>query len=289
MNATTSVIDRIEAILQQKGHEADRRLAESVGRIDVRLSDIGAFSGNQPVILRRAEYEKDIESRRDTFLSITRQIVPDLNAEQRRELSSALNDLARRWLGQHITVLEQKLDSLATHLGVHDLGAHILGSDRVFAALEAELQLVLGSSGPRPKSAEVFIDPERLSQLRSAKTTDYDLSRLVRLCEEIDIAFAQGCHHAVAMLTRSILDHVPPIFGVKSFAEVANGYPGSRSFKEIVQHLDNSPRKIADAHLHTQIRKNESLPTRTQVDERQRIDVLLSEVVRVLTAKAQNP
>ncbi len=197
-------------------------------------------------MLRRAEYEKDIESRRDTFLSITKQTVPDLNAEQRRELSPALNDLARRWLGQHVAGSEQDLNALATHLGVRGLGTDKLGSERVFAAVEAELEIVLGSSGPRPESGEVLIDPERLSQLRSVKTTDYDLSRLVRLCEEIDVTFGQGCYHAVAMLTRSILDHLPPIFGVKSFAEVSNSYPGSRSFKEIAQHLDNSSRKIAD-------------------------------------------
>ena len=285
MNSTTNVIDRIEKILQQKGYEADRRLGETMGQIDGKLRDINGFSGTQPVTLRRTEYEKDIESRRDTFLSITKQIVPDLNAEQRRELSPALNDLSRQWLGEHITTLEQELNALATHLGVCGPNAQNLGSDRVFAHVEAKLQLALGSSGSRPGSGEIFIDPERLSQLRSAKTINYDLSRLVRLCEEIDVAFAQGCYHAVAMLTRSILDHIPPIFGAKSFAEVANGYSGSRSFKEIAQHLDNSSRKIADALLHTQIRKSESLPTRTQVDERQSIDFVLAEVVRVLTAQ----
>jgi hypothetical protein len=288
MNFTTSVIDRIEAILNQKGYEADRKLAEIVGRINLSLRDKNAFSGSQPVTARWPEYEKDIESRRDTFLSIIKQVVPDLNMEQRQELLPALNDLARRWLGQHITSLEKELNDLASNFGVHYLSAHNLGSDRLFASLEAELQFTLGSSRSRPESGETFIDPERLSQLRSAKTTDYDLSRLIRLCEEINVAFVQDCYHAVAMLTRAILDHIPPIFGVKSFVELANNYSGSRTFKEIAQHLDNSSRKIGDAHLHTQIRKNEVLPTRTQVDERQRVDVLLSEVIRVLTAKAQN-
>lgn len=285
MNSTTNIINHIEAILRQKGHEADKALGDSVGRINGKLRDINAFSGTQPVMLRREEYEKDIERRRDTFLSIIKQVVPDLNADQRRELLPAMNDLARRWLGEHINALEKELTALATHLGVHGLNKRDLGSDRVFAHLEAELQLAIGSPGRRPGSGEVFIDPERLNQLKSAKTIDYDLSRLIRLCEELDVAFAQGCYHAVIMLTRSILDHIPPIFGAKSFAEVANSYPGSRSFKEIAQHLDNSSRKIADALLHTQIRKSESLPTRTQVDERQSIDFVLAEVVRVLTAQ----
>lgn len=88
------------------------------------------------------------------------------------------------------------------------------------------------------------------------------------------------------MLTRSILDHIPPIFSAKSFAEVANNYSGGgRSFKDMAHHLENSSRKVADAYLHSQIRQSESLPTRTQVDVRQQMDFVLAEVVRVLTVK----
>jgi hypothetical protein len=46
--------------------------------------------------------------------------------------------------------------------------------------------------------------------------------------------------------------------------------------------LDRSLRNIADAHLHVQIRTSEVLPTGPQVDFRADLDVLLSEVVRVL-------
>ena len=279
----TNVVDHLEAFLQQKAHEADRKLGEAISRIDGKLRDTNAFSGTQPVALREAEYEKDIEYRRDTFLSIVKQVISDMNADQRRGLSPALNDLARRWLGQHITRLQEELHRLATHLHVHDSKLQDLGFDRIFAHIDTELQLILSSPPVELGTGEVFIDPERLSQLRSIKRTHYDLSRLVRLCEELDIAYAQECYHAVAMLTRSILDHIPPIFGARSFAEVANNYSGGRSFKAIAQHLENSSRKVADAYLHTRIRESESLPTRTQVDVRQPIDFVLAEVVRVLT------
>lgn len=47
------------------------------------------------------------------------------------------------------------------------------------------------------------------------------------------------------MLTRGLLDHVPPLFGRSSFAEVANNYSGGgRSFKETMHHLENSARKV---------------------------------------------
>jgi hypothetical protein len=76
------------------------------------------------------------------------------------------------------------------------------------------------------------------------------------------------------------LDHVPPIFGCKSFAEVSNNYSGGKSFKESMKRLEDSSRKIADSYLHTQIRKSESLPNPTQVDFSNDLDVLLAEIAR---------
>jgi hypothetical protein len=49
-----------------------------------------------------------------------------------------------------------------------------------------------------------------------------------------------------------------------------------------MQRLDESSRRIADQHLHCQIRKTEVLPNKTQVDFRNDIDFLLAEVARLL-------
>jgi hypothetical protein len=88
---------------------------------------------------------------------------------------------------------------------------------------------------------------------------------------------------AVAMLVRAILDHVPPIFSCKNFAEVSNNYGGgSKSFKQSMANLESSSRKIADSHLHTQIRSKEILPNKTQVNFSNDLDVLLAEIVRLL-------
>jgi hypothetical protein len=84
------------------------------------------------------------------------------------------------------------------------------------------------------------------------------------------------------LLTRSIIDHVPPIFGCKNFAEVANNYPGSRSFKESMAHLDSSSRKIADHYLHAQVRKTETLPNAVQANFSNALDFLLAEVAAVI-------
>jgi hypothetical protein len=123
-----------------------------------------------------------------------------------------------------------------------------------------------------------YVHPDRLSELQATKHTNFDLTKLLRLLEELDLSFRTGCYLATAMLVRSILDHVPPIFGVGTFAAVANNYSGSKSFRDSMLNLENSSRKIADQHVHGQIRESETLPTARQVDFSPDIDVLLAEI-----------
>lgn len=130
----------------------------------------------------------------------------------------------------------------------------------------------------------VYVDDVRIADLRKVEASRFDLSKLIALCEELNICYRSQCYHAVAALTRAVIDHVPPILECKTFSEVANSYGGSRSFKDCMQRLEDAARRIADGHLHTQIRNSESLPTRTQINFSNEIDVLLGEVVRVSRA-----
>ena len=141
-----------------------------------------------------------------------------------------------------------------------------------------------GSEDPLPeRPAYVYVDEVRIADLKRLEQRQYDLRKVIALCEELNLCYRSQCHHAVAALTRALLDHVPPIFSAKAFTEVANNHPGGKSFKELMQRLDGAARKITDAHLHTQIRNVESLPTRTQVNFSNEIDALLAEIVRVLS------
>jgi hypothetical protein len=95
------------------------------------------------------------------------------------------------------------------------------------------------------------------------------------------------CHMATAMVVRAIVDHVPPVFGCKTFTEVASSYAGSRSFKDHMGNLDKSLRKVADGYLHTQIRQREMVPTMAQVDFRAAVGELLGEIIRI--SRSQPP
>jgi hypothetical protein len=126
-----------------------------------------------------------------------------------------------------------------------------------------------------------FINQGRIDELKQINSNDFDLSRLVRICEELNTNYINKSYISVILLTRTIIDHVPPIFGQKTFGEVYGNY-GTRSFKEHMSHLDKSMRKIADSYLHTHIRKRETIPTINQVNFSQDIDVLLAEICRHL-------
>jgi hypothetical protein len=133
-----------------------------------------------------------------------------------------------------------------------------------------------------PPATYVYVDESRIAELRALESPRFDLRKVLALCEELNLCYRSQCYHAVAALTRALIDHVPPVFNCKAFAEIANNYAGSRSFKDCARRLEDSGRKIADSHLHTQIRKSEVLPTRVQVDFSNDIDVLLGEIVRIL-------
>ncbi|OSR67156.1 hypothetical protein BV326_04435 [Pseudomonas syringae pv. actinidiae] len=126
-----------------------------------------------------------------------------------------------------------------------------------------------------------YVDPARMLELQRAQS-QWDFSKLIQLCGELNIAHEHDCHHAVGMLVRSIMDHVPPVFGFRSFNEVASNHGGGgSSFKKSMDHLQKALRNIADSHLHSPIRQRESLPTKTQIDFRAALDQLLAETIRI--------
>ncbi len=127
-----------------------------------------------------------------------------------------------------------------------------------------------------------YVDPSRIVELSRHRGKRFDMTRAIRLAEELNIASQNGCHMSVAMLVRAIVDHLPPVLGCGNFQEVANNYGGSRSFQRSMKHLQGSLRNIADAHLHLQVRSSEVLPNASQVDFKADLDTFLSEVVRVL-------
>jgi hypothetical protein len=140
----------------------------------------------------------------------------------------------------------------------------------------------LADEAPPEVGKVAFVSSQRIEQLRSLATEDFDLSRLVGLLEELNSNYENSCFMSCAMLVRAITDHIPPIFNKSTFGEVASNHEG-KSFKESMEYLDRGLRKIADNQLHSQIRHKETLPTAQQVHFSPMLDVLLGEIVILLS------
>ena len=156
-----------------------------------------------------------------------------------------------------------------------------LKSDKI-AEVEKEFQLSQCFGEEQPKSVVMdggYIDKKRFHALKK-KSGKFDFSRLLQMLTELNRAFSMGDYISVILLVRAVLDHVPPVFNLNTFTEIANNY-GTKSFKDSMLHLENSSRKIADSYLHTKIRNKESLPNKTQVNFSNDLDVLLAEIVRI--------
>ena len=279
----TDLPSKLSALLAQERHTADRDLYEALNRVYDDLSSKGAYHGSSNIYLSRTTYERDIEERVSTVLSITGRLLRSASSREVRDNKQVLEDLAVAWIESHIAECQIRLDEHATNLAKSGPQHIDLGSARIVDALRAELAILISGSGSSlALGAEAFVDPIRLEELAELAPTKFDVSRLVRLCEELNIAFRYRSFHSVAFTTRAILDHIPPVFGASSFAEVANNYSGGRSFKDLALHLETVSRKVIDSLLHGQIRNSEALPTLAQVDVRQPLDTVLSEVVRIL-------
>lgn len=184
----------------------------------------------------------------------------------------------------HSQFPEERFGNLGRHIGFamkNDFNDIIkydipMIEERLDAVLE-DFQKTLPDFNVQPYVAE-----ERIEELESIRSGSFDTAKLIRLLCELNIAHQNNLYLTTGILVRAIIDHVPPVFGFLSFAEVANNCKGTKSFKSAMKRLNDSLRNLADSYLHVQIRKIESLPTFNQVDFRAELDALLSEVSRVL-------
>lgn len=286
---TATLLQQLEALLSQEKYAANQRLAEGLASLFAELTGRGIYYSSINIERVMQLYEQDIEARTRSLLSTVAELLAGLGHTGRRALAPQAKPLATAWIATHIDDLQAKLIDHAKRLRYTQRDSLDLGKERVLNALEVRLDLLLVRPSS-PVTGDAFVDPERLNQLRTLMSEDFDLQRLIRLCEELNLCFQNGCYHAVAMLTRAMLDHIPPLFGYGTFREVAASYAGGRSFKELAESLERSARKIADGYLHIPIRQKETLPTLAQVDVRNQLDTILAESIRhMLNSEATDP
>ncbi len=127
---------------------------------------------------------------------------------------------------------------------------------------------------------ELFIESTSIEQLKSFQNLKYDLTKVVRFCEEINSSFAAGNYLATIFLIRAFINHIPPIFSKEytRFSQVISQVSKSRG--DLFKPLENIPRKLGDLHSHDLIRHKEILLTKEKIEPfRVSFGVLLEEII----------
>ncbi|MEL7054327.1 MAG: hypothetical protein AAGM45_21450 [Cyanobacteria bacterium J06588_5] len=124
----------------------------------------------------------------------------------------------------------------------------------------------------------MFLDTNILNELRSQENARFDVRKLVRFCEELNDACQRGNYLSAALLIRAVMNHIPAVFGAKTFGEVVA--QSGRSLKSVLSIMQDGARPVADLHTHALIRSREALPTKHQVDPyKAGFELLIQEVI----------
>lgn len=126
-----------------------------------------------------------------------------------------------------------------------------------------------------------FIEESIIINLRAVSNPNFDLRKLIQFCEELNSNYKTNNFLSCILILRAVLNYVPPIFGYHSFAQVVS--QSGRSLKDIFGVLENECRKVADLHTHLPISKNESLPTKNQIEPfKVQFEILIVEIYKTL-------
>ena len=96
-----------------------------------------------------------------------------------------------------------------------DFLQYLVDALNAIGAADPESIPAAGRVPTRPTSGPSFVAESRIEELRSTTGSPFDFSRLIRLCEELNLCMENECFLSVAALTRGLLDHIPPVFGLQ--------------------------------------------------------------------------
>jgi hypothetical protein len=247
----------------------------------------GGFSNSRLPLVIADAFDKGIAAIADDAVE---RALPYLSA------AKDVSELAT-WIRPHLENLKTKLVSDITggegNLVVVQRTYEPKFQQRIDGALQdLEIGIVRGkpfrqarpstTADTSPVNPGNYVSEVRLVALRAIQSSQVDIRKLIRICEELNASWSQGSYYSITALLRALLDHVPPVFGQTNFAAVV-ARTGGKSLKEHMRALDAAARNNADLHLHEQIKRRHTLPNATQVDQRAHLDHLLGEIISKLS------
>jgi len=124
----------------------------------------------------------------------------------------------------------------------------------------------------------VFIPAKRINELKNIKNSEFDLTRLIKYCEEINSNYPDNIF-SVIFLCRAILDHCPPIFNEENFKSVIAHI--DKSAKSELTPLSEILKGKADYQIHKQIKKGkrEVIPIPEDIDFSDKMNTLIARII----------
>jgi hypothetical protein len=152
--------------------------------------------------------------------------------------------------------------------------------DALLPDIEATLEF-LDEAGTPVTTNLWIVDPRLIGRLTGIVSSRFDIASLVRMCKEINSSHAHGNVLATALLMRTVLNHVPPVFGYETFAQVVGNADIGKSLKKSFDQLEGGLRNVADFHAHRRIGTYECYPSVAQVEPfRPQFELLLQQVLQ---------
>ena len=168
-------------------------------------------------------------------------------------------------------------DDLEHIYAVYDAKARL---DAILPDIEAALDDPTSPLG-EPAPQYCLVSRTLIDALAGVESSAFDTTKLIGYCMEINSSFYHGNVIATLLLMRTVLNHVPPIFGHSTFDQVAAN--ASKSLRDNFSNLQNGLRKLADFYAHQPIRSREEYPTKNQVEPfRAQFELLLQEAMNHL-------
>jgi hypothetical protein len=138
-------------------------------------------------------------------------------------------------------------------------------------------------SDPQPKTP-VYVKEALVKELEDKNaTSQWDVTKLVQLARELNSNFALDNPYACHALIRAILDHTAPVFGQKTFEQVASNPPQewTKTDKDYLRLLKDFKAQGHDA-LHRHIRKSADLIDMHDVPSKTWLNAFLRLVIDAL-------
>lgn len=232
----------------------------------------------------------NVESKAQKILELAEQIEnfrfcsPSADPDEQDAVVYGLKYLAKRFIGY-----ARKLQNPDIQNSIREINTDIENNIYEAYNLRSDLQVVIDdireflSDSPGEFSAlqNEYIDSSLIEELSRIQSKNYDLTKVVQFCKEINGTYSAGYFISLALLIRALINHIPPIFGQQTFQQVVS--QATKSRKELFKQLDDVARDVGDLHSHDTIRHKENLPTKKQLEPfKPNIEFLLQEIINKL-------